>query len=100
MTSATETAGSAHRWGPAWGRRASEWAATEEQQLPTYEEAIRRLRIGSGTRVLEVGCGSGVFLRVAADRGALVSGLDASPELLQLARARVPESDLRVGDLQ
>jgi len=100
MTSTTETTGSAERWGPRWGARASDWAATEEQQLPTYEEAIRRLGIETGSRVLEVGCGSGVFLRAAADRGARVSGLDASPELLELARARVPEADLRVGDLQ
>jgi SAM-dependent methyltransferase len=96
----TETTGSAERWGPRWGGRAADWAATEEQQLPTYEEAIRRLAIGTGTRVLEVGCGSGVFLRAAADRGAQVSGLDASAELVELARARVPEADVRVGDLQ
>ena len=100
MTSATRTAGSAARWGPRWGARASAWAATEEQQLPTYEEAIGRLGIGTGQRVLEVGCGSGVFLRAAADRGAQVAGLDASTELLRIARERVPEADLRAGDLQ
>jgi SAM-dependent methyltransferase len=79
---------------------ATEWAATEEQQLRTYEEAISRLAIGTGQRVLEVGCGSGVFLRAAADRGADVAGLDASAALIELARIRVPEADLRVGDLQ
>ena len=100
MTSATATTGSAERWGPLWGSRAADWAATEEQQLPTYEEAIRRVGVGTGTRVLEVGCGSGVFLRAAADRGADVFGLDASPALIDLARARTPEADLRVGDLQ
>jgi SAM-dependent methyltransferase len=100
MTSTREARGSAERWGPPWGRRARDWAATEEQQLPTYEEAIRRVGIGTGTRVLEVGCGSGVFLRAAADRGAQVSGLDASRALLRLARVRVPQADLRVGDLQ
>jgi len=47
-----------------------------------------------------VGCGSGVFLRTAADRGAQVAGLDASEELAGLARRRVPEADVRVGDLQ
>jgi SAM-dependent methyltransferase len=99
MTSTTVT-GSAERWGPRWGSRATDWAASEEQQLPTYEEAIHRIGIGADTRVLEVGCGSGVFLRAAADRGAVVFGLDASPALLDLARARVPEADLRVGDLQ
>ena len=100
MTSTTTVEGSAERWGPLWGSRAADWAATEEQQLPTYEEAIRRLRIGAGQRVLEAGCGSGVFLRAAADRGARVTGLDASEALIALARARVPEADLRVGDLQ
>lgn len=96
----TMTTGSAGRWGPRWGSRAEEWAATEEQQLPTYEAAIDRLGIGEGRRVLEVGCGSGVFLRAAADRGAIVSGLDASATLIELAHARVPEAELHVGDLQ
>jgi len=100
MTSTTEARGSAERWGPRWGGRATDWAATEAQQLPTYEEAIARLGIGRGTLVLEVGCGSGVFLRAAADRGAQVSGLDASTELVELARAHVPEADMRVGDMQ
>jgi SAM-dependent methyltransferase len=97
---ATSVQGSAERWGPRWGSRAEEWAATEEQQLPTYEEAIRRLAIGAGTSVLEVGCGSGVFLRAAADRGAHVTGLDASSSLLEIARRRVPEADITLGDLQ
>jgi len=102
MTSKTMTgaAGSAGRWGPRWGSRAEEWAATEEQQLPTYEAALDRLGIGNGQRVLEVGCGSGVFLRAAADRGAVVSGLDASATLIELAQARVPDAELQVGDLQ
>jgi SAM-dependent methyltransferase len=41
-----------------------------------------------------------VFLRAAADRGAEVHGLDSSEALLGLARARVPEADLRLGDLE
>ena len=100
MTSTTMLTSSAERWGPRWGSRPADWAASEEQQLPTYEAAIRRVGIGAGMRVLEVGCGSGVFLRAAADRGAAVVGLDASPALIDLARARVSEADLRVGDLQ
>jgi SAM-dependent methyltransferase len=90
----------AAQWGRAWGARAEDWAVSEEQQLPTYEEAIRRVKIGPGARVLEVGCGTGVFLRAAADHGAEVYGLDASEALLELARARVPEADLRLGDLE
>src|SRR5438046_315403 len=90
----------AAQWGRLWGSRARDWAASEEQQTPTYEEAIRRVGLSAGQRVLEVGCGTGVFLRLAADRGAEVFGLDASEALIDLARERVPEADLRVGDLQ
>jgi SAM-dependent methyltransferase len=99
MTTITSS-GSAERWGRLWGSRPQEWAETEEQQIPTYEEAIRRVALSAWQSVLDVGCGSGVFLRLAADRGATVSGLDASAELIAVARARVPEADLRVGDMQ
>jgi SAM-dependent methyltransferase len=54
----------------------------------------------AGQRVLDVGCGSGVFLRLVADRGARVVGLDASEALIELARTRVPETDLRVGEME
>jgi SAM-dependent methyltransferase len=99
MNTATSI-GSAAQWGPLWGARAHDWAEDEEQQLPTYEAAIRRVGIGRGQHVLEVGCGSGVFLRAAVDRGAAVTGLDASDALVEIARARVPEADIRVGDMQ
>lgn len=87
-------------WGRLWGSRARDWAASEEQQLPTYEEAIRLVGLEPGRRVLEVGCGTGVFLRRAADLGADVFGIDASEALLGLARERVPEADLRLGDME
>jgi SAM-dependent methyltransferase len=90
----------AERWGRLWGQRAEEWALTEEQQLPTYEAALDRLAVGAGHRVLEVGCGSGVFLRAAADRGVEVTGVDSSERLVELARSRAPEADVRVGDMQ
>jgi SAM-dependent methyltransferase len=63
-------------------------------------EAMRRVGLAKGQRVLEVGCGSGVFLRRAADRGASVVGLDASEALIELARARVPGAELVLGDMQ
>lgn len=92
--------GTGREQGELWGTRAADWAEHETQYLPLYEDAIRRLGITAGTVVLDVGCGSGVFLRAAADAGARVSGLDASEQLLELARTRVPEADLRLGDLQ
>jgi SAM-dependent methyltransferase len=73
------------------------WALNEEQQGPTYEAVLARV---DGASVLDAGCGTGVFLRLCADRGWAVAGLDASEELLAAARERVPEADLCPGDLQ
>jgi len=97
---ATALSERAAEWGRLWGSRARDWAATEEKQLATYDEAIRRVAISPGQRVLEVGCGTGVFLRRAADAGAEVYGVDASEALLELARRRVPEAKLLLADME
>jgi SAM-dependent methyltransferase len=100
MASATTPRGSAERNGHLWGARATDWAMNEVRQVPTYEEAIDRVGLAPGHRVLEVGCGSGVFLGVAAEHGAEVHGIDASAPLLDIARQRVPEAELHQGDMQ
>ena len=100
MSTTTATSSGAELSGRAWGARARDWGDTEAQQVPTYEEAIRRAGIGAGKTVLDIGCGTGVFLRVAADHGATVCGIDASAALLEIARERVSAADLARGDLQ
>jgi SAM-dependent methyltransferase len=90
----------AERWGALWGARAEDWSVTEEQQRPGYEAVLAHVAPAPGARVLDVGCGAGAFLRVVADRGLRPSGLDASSALADLARARVPEADVRTGDME
>ncbi|HYN49701.1 MAG TPA: class I SAM-dependent methyltransferase [Thermoleophilaceae bacterium] len=97
--------GSAAMQAGLWGERAGDWAEIAEQAErpwlgPAYQLVVERLAVGPGTELLDVGCGSGRFCRIAADRGARISGIDATPELLAIARERVPEADLRQGDLQ
>lgn len=48
----------------------------------------------AGQRVLEVGCGTGHWLALLAQHGFPVSGLDASHEMLQRAKAQVPGAAL------
>ena len=99
MTSTTMGSQRAAKLGELWGARAADWAATEERHAPSYEAALAQLPPLAGRRVLDLGCGAGVFLRMAADRGAAVAGLDASEGLLARAAERVPEADLRLGEL-
>jgi ubiquinone/menaquinone biosynthesis C-methylase UbiE len=61
---------------------------------------LERAEIGSGSRVLDCGCGAGRFARMAADRGASVAGIDAAAELIEVAAKRVPEGDFRAGDIE
>jgi SAM-dependent methyltransferase len=52
--------------------------------------------VGPGTRLLDLGCGSGLFSRAAADRGARVTGIDTDPGAVAIAVAEVPEGEFRV----
>jgi SAM-dependent methyltransferase len=73
------------------GARARDWSEIQERMLvPLYEAVYERLEVGSGTRLLGLGCGSGLALLMAASRGAAVTGVESSsPERLALARERL-----------
>jgi SAM-dependent methyltransferase len=93
--------GSAQVQGALWGAAADDWAELQElASAPIYEAAFEAMGVGAGTQLLDVGCGAGSALLLAAKRGAIVSGFDASPGLLRVARARLPEADIREGDLE
>jgi SAM-dependent methyltransferase len=51
-------------------------------------------------RLLDVGCGDGGFLSLAAARGADVSGLDADPAAVARAQRRAPTADVRTGVME
>jgi SAM-dependent methyltransferase len=53
-----------------------------------------------GQRVLDIGCGVGAFLCLVAERGGEPAGIDASEALIALAQTRLPDADLRVGEME
>ncbi|MFE6976899.1 class I SAM-dependent methyltransferase [Streptomyces sp. NPDC057682] len=72
------------------GSRARDWAEIQERMLaPLYEAVYARLDVGPSTRMLSLGCGSGLALLIAAGRGAQVTGVDTDHERLALARTRL-----------
>lgn len=84
-----------------WGARARDWANLQEDCCrPVYETVLTRCVVSKTTRYLDAGCGAGLAAQIAAERGAEVSGIDASTALLEIARSRVPNGDFRAGDLE
>lgn len=57
--------------------------------VPLYEAVYERLEVGAGTRLLGLGCGSGLALLMAVARGATVCGVDPDEERLGLACERL-----------
>jgi SAM-dependent methyltransferase len=87
--------------GRLWGERARDWADFQEGTVrAVFQAVLERTGVGPGTRYLDVGCGSGMAAQMAAERGALVSGVDAAEAMLAIARERVPAGDFRPGDLE
>jgi SAM-dependent methyltransferase len=88
------------RAGLGWGARALEWAYLfEPYARPANDVVFDQLGVGEGVRLCDVACGSGLAAHVARQRGASVSGLDASAALIGVATTRTSDGDFRVGDM-
>ncbi|MEV7278830.1 class I SAM-dependent methyltransferase [Streptomyces sp. NPDC093111] len=88
-----------------YDRFAEEYAAENEHSLVNayYERPAMTALAGdvAGRRILDAGCGSGPLTAALRDRGAIVTGADASAGMLALARRRLgAEADLHVADLR
>ena len=82
-------------------RLKSMWMAGDFGQVAKYietgaEEFIARLALEPGVRVLDVACGSGNLAIPAARAGAVVTGVDIAPNLLEQARARAESEGLTI----
>ena len=83
-----------------WGARARDWAEYQELQAkPLYEAILNKSNIKSSTTFLDVGCGTGLLCQMASNRGARVSGFDASEPMLKIANERVQNGSFILGDM-
>jgi SAM-dependent methyltransferase len=84
-----------------WGQRARDWAEVQEAMVrPVYEAVLKALEPAPGLRLLDMGCGSGMFASLASAAGLKVAGIDAAMPLLEIARERVPAGNFCKGDLE
>jgi SAM-dependent methyltransferase len=99
--SASSVPTSAPVHGPRWGARAGDWARLAAGiSMPAWQAVADATAVEPGTRVLDAGCGSREFCRLAAARGAAVSGIDAAEGMIAVARRHAPGADLRIGAME
>jgi 2-polyprenyl-3-methyl-5-hydroxy-6-metoxy-1,4-benzoquinol methylase len=64
-------------------------------KLRSLKEKIAYEYVRTGTRVLEIGCGTGTLTMLMAGQGAIVTGIDASTVMLGEAQKKIAASDFR-----
>jgi ubiquinone/menaquinone biosynthesis C-methylase UbiE len=87
--------------GKLWGQRMRDWADKQEPVGRTdCDFILNALSINPGIKLLDVGCGTGYFSKMAGNRGADVTGLDATPEFIEEAKKRVSTANFIVGEME
>jgi SAM-dependent methyltransferase len=79
-------------------------AAYDDHFVPITRQAIDPIldAIGdvAGLDLLDIACGSGDLAQAAVQRGALTTGIDFAPTMIEVARSKVPEATFLVGDAE
>jgi SAM-dependent methyltransferase len=82
-------------------RQRAMWAAGDYADIATSIEAVAEwtveaARVAAGDAVLDVATGTGNAALAAARRGAEVTAMDLTPELLEIARGRAAEEGMEI----
>ena len=93
--------GSQHAQSKIWGKSPRDWADIQEAQGKAgYDFVLSQLNITPSTRLLDVGCGTDYFCKLAHNRGAIVTGLDATAVFIEEALRRSPAAKFVVGEME
>src|SRR4051812_3423971 len=87
--------------GKLWSAAPHYWSKHFEPYfLPIYKTVLQQLQLTDDTILLDAGCGSGLFTQMAVKTGAQVTGVDAAPGLLEVARQRSSQANFLEEDLE
>jgi len=87
--------------GKLWGKNPEDWAKIQEPTgMAGYTYVLGFLKNVNRLRLLDVGCGSGIFSDMANGKGAEVTGIDASDKLIEEAKLRNPNIPFLTGEME
>ncbi|SKC69072.1 class I SAM-dependent methyltransferase [Krasilnikoviella flava] len=89
--------GGGERWSAVADAWAELWGALA---APVWPPLLAAAHVGAGTRVLDVGCGTGELLGHLARAGAVTAGVDPAPAMARRARERYPGATVLDGDVE
>ena len=84
-------------------RCAPDWDAGMVRHEPVIQAILDNAGVGPGMRVLDVACGTGVLFPDYLARGAVVTGIDISPEMARIAAEKFagePQVQVLCGDVE
>tara|TARA_Y100000034_G_scaffold134449_1_gene202932 strand:+ start:1429 stop:2178 length:750 start_codon:yes stop_codon:yes gene_type:complete len=70
------------------------WFYNEMLEMPSTLELLGHVK---GKKILDFGCGTGIYAKLLTKKGAKVKGFDISPEMIRIAKIENPKLDLKVG---
>ena len=75
--------------------------AEKVESLHPYREADRFLSmIPPNGKIIDIGCGSGRDAKVFSERGYVVTGIDLSSKMIEIAKEKAPQADFHVMDMR
>lgn len=69
----------------------------ENLEMPTTLKFLGNIQ---GKKILDLGCGPGIYADILYKKGAIIKGIDFSEELVKIAKEKVPGVDFCVGDAE
>ena len=84
-------------------RCAPDWDAGMVRHEPVIQAILDNAGVGPGMSVLDVACGTGVLFPDYLARGAVVTGIDISPEMARIAAEKFagePQVQVLCGDVE
>jgi ubiquinone/menaquinone biosynthesis C-methylase UbiE len=70
--------------------------SSEYNEMPATLSLLKNVK---GKKILDLGCGTGIYAKILKRRGAIVSGIDLSSKMIEIAKQNVKEVDFRVGSV-